>query len=399
MNTTIQTDERAGLVSASGFERIYNCPGSMAAEAAIPKPATETSNDVALFGDRVHAALESGELVDLAANEEQVAVKIRQMEHLAVDQWLTDLGCNEKAEDLVVIREQRSWVTDAGGNKLTSAKVDVAYIVENRKYRHCLLLDAKTGFLEVTKASANWQLRVGIVALDKEHGPFESARVAIAQYRLQEKFSRCDYERSNLDHAYNEIVFHISRAQQPDASRSAGKWCQYCRALSHCQTAAANALLPSVVAQTISLPKKADIELRVNELAPADLAYIQSRKTAATNLFEAVSNRLKSLPEDELKVLGYELAPTGMNPDTFDIASIYGVLVKEKLLDPNKPEDAALFRSWCKMVLGDMKESLVERIALRKELSKKDAERWLMDGIKPHITYKEKAKALKQIKP
>jgi hypothetical protein len=289
-------------------------------------------------------------------------------------------------------------VTDANNNKLTSAKVDVAFIVENKLGLHCLLLDAKTGFLEVTKASANWQLRVGIVALDQEHGPFETARVAIAQYRLQEKFSRCDYTSKDIEHALNEIVFYLNRAKQDDAPFAAGKWCQYCKAKPTCPTAATYALLPSVMAHTLDLKKK-DIEARVAELTINDLAFIQSRKTSATNLFDAVSDRLKSLPSDVLAGVGYELVPTGQSPVSFAIAEIFVKLVEEKLIDQNKKEDIAMFHSWCKIVMGDMKESLVERIALRKECSKKSAEAYLVDLIRPFITYKDKAPSLKQIKP
>lgn len=385
-------DEREGMTSASSFERKVQCAGSEQAErnAVASGAYKEVIAEVAEAGTRIHEALLTGELSDLVNNEEQIATKIKAMETQAKEQWLADLGL---PTDRVMreFREFRFWVKSPTESKITSAKVDVAYVVETVEGAHCLLLDAKTGFLEVTHARSNWQLRVGIVALDREFGPFLSARVAIAQYRTKEAFSRCDYARADLDHSYTEIVFYDSRAKQPEAPFAAGKWCRYCKAAGNCPTYAAYGLLPSVQSQTLGLKKK-DIEARVAELAPADLAFIHSRETAANSLFDAVKARLKAMSDENLKLIGLEKVSTGSNPSEFDVAGIWKALAGQKLVSEEE------FKKVCKVGLGALSEIVVPKLALRNECSQKDAAGMMSELVSPFIIYTPKEKSIKPIK-
>lgn len=388
MNQT--TDPRLGLPSASRFERLVNCPGSRAAEEAIES--TGQSSEVAAFGDRVHEALLTGEISDLAANEEQVFQKIHDMEEEAIAKFLEKfIGIGGSPELLHDIKEQRFWVVDQVGNKITSAQVDRALVWKHMDTLHCLLIDAKTGFLEVTHANANWQLRVGLVALDQAYGPFESSRVAIAQYRLKEAFSRCDYTQANIRHAYNEIVFHDSRSKQQEAPYAAGKHCTYCSARSNCPTLAAYSMLPSVQSATLGLAKK-DVVARVATLSLPDLAFIESKRTSATNLFTAVKDRLKTLSDDQLAELGLERVSTGSMPSLPDIPKLWKALADSGL------SSEVEFLGFCEVGLGKIKEKLITRLSLKHEITKAAAEKQLMEFLEPHIKREDKEKTIKQIK-
>jgi len=380
-NTSPPTDERGGLPSASSFQRLVFCPGSRAAEAAIPH-GTIPASDLADAGTRIHDALKTGEIEDLAHNEEQIASKLKEMEEAALAEFCDDFSL--EIADMEIIREERFWI--AG---VTSARVDFAAV--HKRLPMALLLDSKTGFLKVTGARENWQLRVGICALNETFGPFETARVAIAQYRLKERFSKCDYDATYLKRAKTEILFYDARSKEEDAPFAAGPWCQYCRAKPTCPTMATYALLPSVFAKTIELKKK-DIIARVDTLSLPDLAFIQSRKTFAENLFEAVTKRLKSLPIEELESVGLTLVPTGTIPSIPSIADLWRVLDDAGLISDEE------FRGVCKVGLGALYDLLVTRIAGKRECSKSEAEQYLDGLLAPVVKRTPKEPSLKPIK-
>lgn len=382
MTTSLEPiDERGGLPSASSFERLVHCPGSRLSEAAVPH-GTTSSSDIADAGTRIHDALKTGKIDDLARNEEQIASKLKEMEKAALAEFCADY--NLKVEDMRIYREERFWI--AG---VTSARVDFAAV--HKTLPMVLLLDSKTGFLKVTSARENWQLRVGICTLNESFGPFETARVAIAQYRLKERFSKCDYDAHYLKRSKTEILFHAARSQEPDAPFAAGPWCQYCRAAVTCPTLTAYSMLPSVIAKTTELKKK-DIIAKVDTLSLPDLAFIQSRKTSAENLFDAVTKRLKSFPEDQLASVGYQLVPTGTMRSVPSIADLWHILSDAGLISDEE------FRGVCVVGLGALYDLLVTRIAGKRECSKSEAESFLDGLLAPVVKRTSKEPSLKTIK-
>ena len=91
MNPT--PDERGGLVSASGFDRIVQCPASVAAEREAVATGAWNGQvaEVAESGTRIHDAILMGELEHLGTSEGAIAGKLKQMEGEAVDQWLKEV--------------------------------------------------------------------------------------------------------------------------------------------------------------------------------------------------------------------------------------------------------------------------------------------------------------------
>lgn len=378
-------DPRLGLPSASSFDRRVHCPGSLHAEAAMGD--VEQVAQVAVDGSAIAAAIAADDLSELGIKQEDVAAKLADMNKQALEDWKKDFGVTE----CEVYREQRFWVMD-GKNRAASCQVDFAAISKDGRF--ALLVDDKSGFKEVVRASANWQLKVGIVAMECSLATgFDKARVAIAQHRMGSRFDACDYNDTDIEQAYNEVLFFCHRLK-PDAERTAGEWCQYCKARTQCQEHALYAMMPMLRAQMVDvLPKKAEVEARVALLPLEALAFIESRRTVATNLFKAVTDRLKGLPSDALAALGYKLKPSGGTRSIPDLAALWGILSANNLCSAEE------FRQFCKISMGDMEEKLVPRIKLMQELeSNKAAELVLKGLIDPVVKVEEEAPQLKALK-
>lgn len=380
------TDERHGLPSASIFDRRVFCPGSEIAEQAAVEGLPEDQSDIAAQGDAIHAAVAEDDMSELGLTAEKIAHKLSAMNEQALLQWCHE---NNFSGVKTVIKEERSWIVNRAQKRMASAKPDFVAIESSQ----ALIIDNKTGFKRVTAASGNWQLKVQLVAIDQNYGPLERARVAIAQHRLGSVFDSCDYTRDDIDQAYMEVMFYCNRSRQPNMERVPGDHCRYCTAKAVCQEYAGFSMLPMVRAQLLGPMAKKDIYAKVMQLPPDALAFIESRRTAGTNLFEAVKERMKTLPEDVLKELGYCLKPGGHTRIIPNLAMLW------KILEQNQLCSAEEFRAMCDISFGRMEDLIVTRIKLKHECSTEDAEKSLDSLIEPVVVKTDKAKRLERIKP
>ena len=286
-------DERRGLTSASNFDRRVYCPGSGTLEATVNTP--DSKSEVSEFGDEVHHAVAVEDMSELGLTAEKVATRLSSITEQALIEWCKENNFSGASK---IIKEERFWIADRNtGVDVCSAKPD--FVAAHSQ--QALIIDLKTGFKAVTPASGNWQLKVQLVALDQFLGPFERARVAIAQHRLgPDKYDACDYTRDDIDQAYFEILFYLRRSNNPDAERVPGAHCRYCRAKAFCAEYAAYGMMPMVRAEMVAPPKKKEIYAKVALLPVKSLAFIESRRSAAENLFDAVKERMKSLPKETL---------------------------------------------------------------------------------------------------
>ena len=379
------TDDRKDLPSASGFSRIVLCPGSPTLEKLAGK--SESTSEVANSGTDIHDAIAADDLSELGLTEEKVATRLTTMTEQALLQWCQE---NNFTGAKKIIREERFWIQNRRTKKdVCSAKPDFAAIEGGQ----CICIDLKSGFKAVTPAAGNWQLKVQLVALDMALGPFERARVAIAQHRLgPDKFDACDYTRDDIDQAYVEILFYLRRAENPQAERVPGaEQCRYCSAKAICPEYAAYSLMPMVQAKMMDAPKKGDIVRRVAMLPIESLAFIESRRTAAENLFEAVKSRLKTLSKEELTSVGYELKPSGSTRFISNLGALWAILDNNRLCSPEE------FREMCKISIGTLEEKLVTRIKLRDQVTTEVAEKTLDALIAPVVGTSPKADSLRKL--
>jgi hypothetical protein len=391
MTNTLTTDERENLPSASSLQRVVYCPGSWNAEQSAER--IDTSSTVSKFGDDVHAAIAAEDLAELGIKESDVADRLMRMEKAAIEQWKIDFG----VEKIVVVREKRMWLK-SGNEKVASGKPDLfIHTTENPVF---LCIDFKSGFKDAPVSSRNWQLKFFVawawqsLVMAGVSSKGCKIRVAIAQHRLGERFDATDYDHDDMRQAYNEVMFFLRRAKNPDAERIPSAECQYCKAKAQCPEYSLYSMMPMLRAKmAVDVPKKAEVIAKVSLLPLDALAYIESRRTIAVNLFEAVKERLKGLPADQLKDLGYELKPSGSTRTVPDLVALWAILCKNDLCTPEE------FTRMCDISIGTLEEKLVPRLKLMHELeTSKEAEDMLKKLLEPVVAMEPKAPTLKVLK-
>lgn len=329
MSTPFIDPEREDRWSASSAERVHYCPGSQQLIASIPVDQRDTTpTEVAESGTRIHKAWEEDCDDSLAMGESEIREQLKVLEHSAANRWMNEVlipyyGTTEGETADEVVREKRYWVLDGMLEKITSAKMDVAYIYK----KHALVIDGKTGFKQTTPAHRNYQCKVQAVAITYE---FElvHVRVAIAAHRFQSTLTQGDYLIEDIERAHREIVFDDWKSKQPDAQRVPGAWCNFCPAKNHCREAGAYTLLPSTYAP-LSPEKKfteADAVALVSTLSLADLTMIERRRGISEKIFQSVKSRLKKLPPAELAALGFELTEGRPQKAIIDLPALIDLL-------------------------------------------------------------------------
>lgn len=301
--------ERCDLTSASSWECKHFCAGSDALIATLPADARKSSGEAAESGQRIHKALETGDDSELEMSEGEIKERLSKLEQDAVSSWTESILDPNRTYSPRVIRETRIWVTDGSNNKITSAKVDAAWV----SLQHGIVLDYKSGYKLTTPAQRNLQCKVQAVALWQETG-VSRIRVVIAQHRFSSMVTQADYTEEDLQRAYQEILYDDWHSKQPDAQRVPGKWCEYCAAKTICVENHTYATMPMAMAlpqPPIDLPAKAQKEcvaLAVAQLTVEQLAFIERRRGIASKLFDAVRDRLKTLTPEQLVSVGFELS-------------------------------------------------------------------------------------------
>jgi hypothetical protein len=314
------TDEREGLPSASAMYRVVSCPGSLALIESCKPPELTTS--VAQQGTEIHAALESGETYALDEESQEIAEKLKQLEQSMIRDFVPD-----SMRDTEVYRETRLWVHDSSFNVVASAKSDVIFVVDDRPVR-ALVIDFKTGFLPVTPAEKNWQLRTQAVAVHQEYGA-TNIRVAVACARLgKPHVDFVDYTLEDLKNAERDLLFQLWKAKQPDAPRHAGEWCKYCPAKAYCREAAAWSAV-EVVSPTQTVTTKEQIGVTVASMTPEQLVHVWRKRNIVEGVMDAIKARLKALPPEELESLGLRLKEGKRNREIVDKDGAFSHMIME----------------------------------------------------------------------
>jgi hypothetical protein len=394
MTTPINdTDDRCGLPSASSYERVVFCPGSLAAEHACPPEAEEA--EIARRGSDIHEALATDDDTALAVTDKIVKDRLRKIEDDAIAAWMEEKGI--KREEVTILREVRIWIRNrATLAKVASARVDCAAVCEPKGC--ALVIDAKSGFLDTVPAELNWQLRVQAVALYHEYN-FEvnDIRAAISSGRTGSKYDPVDYDAESLIWAEGQIQFYTRNASEEYAPRVPGVHCRYCKARGSCPEAASYSMLPIVSTQSTPADKKT-IELKVALLPAAAVAFIHSRAPLIEAILEAAKSRLKGMLRDDLAAVGLELKPNAPMRTLPDVQLAYTVLHEKGLITD------ADFRSICKLPIGALEELVKPRVQSRlvvagnTKASLEDAGKELNAILGKAIVMKDKAPSLKPLK-
>lgn len=380
-------DDRAGLPSASGGERWFNCPGSLALEAQAPP---ETPADETLQGQEIHDAKESDDFSGLDEEGRTIAEQLTVMENRALELYMGGTAESQLYGVGEAMREERLWIRDDKQNKVCSAKLDLGFISTDRK--SALVIDYKTGYLRVTPAFKNIQMRIQALAIWSEYPRLERITTGIAQYRFRGSLDFFTYTREMLETYKRELLFNLWRTEQTYATRVPGPWCHYCRAKAFCPEAAAMTMLPAVPFGNRKVAKK-DIPALVNELSIEQLAFIYSRKTMIENVLDAVSSRLKTFKAEDLKSVGYELTEPSAVREIPDIPKMWASVWNAQL-----GISLEEFQTCLKASVGAVESLVTDKLVAKEGITKKDAKVRAASIMEPGISMKPKSAMLKPLK-
>ncbi len=322
-----------------------NCAGALALINQIPK--VDTSSKVSLAGTDIHSAMETGNLEDLEMTEREIAMRLKHLETIALENFLQEFFDGNEAE---ILREQRFWIRDRKTFKmLASSKIDYgAFFLKS-----ALVIDFKTGYLDATPSEVNWQLKTQAVSVWHEKPQLERVRAGIAAARLKDKLDLANYTIQALQEAEWEILKVIEKTKAADAGLFAGAWCRYCPARSYCRTHAAWLNM-----DIVPFDGKAELDIykAVGALAPSAVGQLYKKKKMIELLLEAIAVRMRNMDAETLESIGFQKTPGANRRYVTKPEAIVSVLTegeqplisKEKLI------------SYMKVSVGDLDALYIE---------------------------------------
>lgn len=326
-------DERRGVPSASGLERVALCPGSWALEQQCPP---DEDSPYAAEGSMLHAVL-AGEISDdgLTSDQQWIVSECQDTEARIV--------ANLDMESASVEREQRLWYPDPA----FSGKPDAIYIQGTK----LLAVDYKTGRGAVPSAESNWQMRA-LAVLTAHHYGVTDVYVALIQPRGKEPLTICHYNERNLERAARSITNVIRKAMSAEAPRVPGdKQCRYCRAKMFC---------PEIRGEALSIVPVEAITTAVVELptlTAEQLAVLLPKCELAEQVIKGVKAQAKQLLENGGEIDGYALQEGATRREIPDAQKAYA-----KLDDIVTPEEYA---GVCTVGLGKLEKLYGEKAGLK----------------------------------
>lgn len=294
MNSPI--DERRGVPSASGMQRLHECPPSFEMERLAPP---EEESDVAASGTRIHAVLALLASADtLSMAECDTLDMCAKQAGEVVAEWAGHHGLETPDQTL---REQRLGMTalgrvldvtpEATADFLFTGQADLVLVKDGK----ALVIDYKTGRGDTAEAVDNAQL-AALAVLVAGRYKVEAVRVAIVQ-PWAGKPTVSDYSANGLALAKSWLIDSLNAASEstPDQAR-AGEWCKYCKAKAVCPALKLAALQTVEVLDSATLPhgdnQREALFARAMELTPErllaanhGLAMVKSMTSAIEGAF------------------------------------------------------------------------------------------------------------------
>lgn len=348
MNATA-TDEREGLPSASGIERIALCPGSWNLEKKAIQEAKlpQLENDYAESGTRVHASFAEEDGADDALDmDEERAVEIAKVQE---EQIIAEYF--REANDITIEREKRYWLRN-GIRPIASCRVDVlAYSWEElslgRKISYGLILDLKSGWgNSVPESPRNWQLLTEAVITSLHYG-FERVGVGLIQPRVKgvKDIVIAEYGPAELMTAKIELEKVLVGARDENAPRRASlRACEYCKAKFICPEAQS----------ALSLTAKTELSVMTPEQAGRLVEAAQLAAKLSSDILRTAKLLLINNPQ---AIAGYRLKPGAAPSPITDTAKCYQNM--------SAMFTAAEFTALCKVGKKALKEAYQRKTGLK----------------------------------
>jgi CRISPR/Cas system-associated exonuclease Cas4 (RecB family) len=296
-------DERAGLPSASEYDRLLQCRASYLLNRkahALGQVAHQWSL-AADLGARKHLASTEGPEI-LSEAEREDWEKCQQKREAFIKEWL-----GNSQEPFSSVKEERLWLR-RGIRPLLTGKPDEVLRVGDR----AAVLDLKYGSYRVADPASNVQLSVYALLVSREDDAIEEVTVQILSPYFD--FEPFIYTRAELDRLHQEVLVVLNSLSDP-GKPTPGAHCQFCPGKMICSAARMeaentapkvmrNPAARSAVAGSWSLRNQQgdvpatpcwDCELPVGEPAANLLSQIKRAKS----LFQEIEGFYKQLLERE----------------------------------------------------------------------------------------------------
>lgn len=304
-DTEIIEDERQGLPSASGMQRLFLCPGSWNAERKCP---IEEESEDAAMGTILHAHMEQGTTPEDPEDAEAVAW-CREMEKALYEKHL---GMKENWTDVPKVREVRLFERD----RLFSGKPDMVAV----GVRKAFVVDYKFGRIPVSPAECNLQLSaLAVLVMDMfKEGAADEVFVCILQpYASRKEPAVCRYTRESVEQARAFFRACIEQAQDEHAPlKPSEKACRYCRAQSSC---------PAVKLALVQVTS-GDLTTAWEEWSPEKRREAYDLAKLAKKWAASVESKVKADLRAEVEIPGLALAPGKKAFTVTDAAAAFQIL-------------------------------------------------------------------------
>ncbi len=247
----IAADERRGVPSASGMERLVQCPASWQMESTH---GVDSESEAAASGTRIHAVLAGlAEYATLTQAEFETCDMCEQQNDSIHAEWIipenTPIELFEERLGLTQLGTVLDVTEDCQADFRFTGQADVIYVDKDR----ALVIDYKTGRGDTPVAQENAQL-AALAVLVAGRFRVKSVRVAIVQ-PWAGKPTICDYGPDALVLAKSWLASALEAAENASESDlKAGDWCKWCKAAHTCPALQRSALqeLEAVEPMTIA---------------------------------------------------------------------------------------------------------------------------------------------------
>lgn len=228
------------LPSSSIAERFVNCPYSfvltrdLREQDLLPPP-----TQAAITGSRVHAAVASEIPIEQLSQDELEMFKaiVEQLKdffgNILHCPWYYDWIVNKHAS---VVFEHRFYLFDEHLERVFASKPDL--VVLDHESSTCVIVEFKTGAVEVEQPLYNWQLRTQAVAVheNSDYG-FERYVLLVIAPKVSDRAvytivgaNEIEQWSSQLWNAINAVQYSRHLTPIP------GKWCVYCPGVAVCSS-------------------------------------------------------------------------------------------------------------------------------------------------------------------
>src|SRR6516225_2743955 len=361
LNYITNGDERAGLPSASEYDRFLACRASylLSRQAHALGQVAHQWSPAADLGTKKHLASTEGPEALSEAEREDWEICQRKREEF-IKEWL-----GNSQESFSSIKEERLWLR-RGIRPLLTGKPDEILKAGNR----AAVLDQKYGSYRVTDPAENVQLSIYALLVSREDDAIEEITVQILSPHFD--FQPFTYSRAALDHLYQSVQIVINSLSDP-GEPAPGAHCQFCAARLICPAArneAENATLAKVV------------ELPLGEGAAKLLTQIRR----ANALFKEIEAFYKRLLERETAAIpGWILEPGAVRRSIENPIAVF-----ERLVETLSVSE---FLTCCTPSVPDLERVWAKKKGLPATKAKEQFSRF-MDGL---ISEKRNAPSLKAL--